>query len=116
MPFFNQMMTPEPIRVVLGGALTSTYQNLGTPLAHASVICKVVNNTNVDVFISLGTSVDEDIVPAGGFFLYDENANAVPPSEYKIAKNTQFQVRAPAGAGSQATATANVYLVTYYAA
>lgn len=117
MPNLDQMkMVPEPIRVVLGSALTTSYQNLDTPLVHPSVIVKIVNLSNQDVLISVGDSTDEDICPAGGFFLYDENANAVSNAEYKFAAGTQFQVKSPGGAGSQAKATSNVYLVTYYAA
>ena len=116
MPNLDQMvMKPETIRVVLGSALTTSYQNLGTPLVHPSVIYKVVNLSNQDVLISVGDSTDEDICPAGGFYLYDEVANAVADAQYKTPAGTQFQVKSPGGAGSQAKVTSNVYLVTYYA-
>lgn len=98
----------EALRSIDSSTFTGSYQTLGSPLAHSSYICKLVNNSNKDVTISIDGSTDIDIAPAGSFWLYDEGkyfGNIGPI--IALPKGTQFYVKGNAGTGS-------VYLVSQY--
>lgn len=101
-------ITWEPLRSRAASTFTGSYQTLGTPLANPSFICKLVNNTSVDVTISIDGTTDIDIAPAGSFWLYDESKyiSSTGPC-IAIPKGTQFYVKGNAGTGS-------IYLVTQY--
>lgn len=94
----------ETLRSIDSATFTGSYQALGTPLAHPSYICKLVNNSTVLVTISINGSTDIDIAPAGSFWLYDE---AKTEAHEGLPQGTQIFVKGIAGTGS-------VYLVTQY--
>jgi hypothetical protein len=96
----------EALRSIDSATFTGSYQALGTPLEHPSYICKLVNNSNVIVTISIDGSTDIDICPATSFWLYDE-AKFFNPSIQFLPQGTQFYVKGAAGAGL-------VYLVSQY--
>jgi len=87
-----------------------TYQVLGGPLLYASPLMKFVNNSNVDVFISWNGVDDHDIIPAGGFALYDFCSDAGTIRGLFAAKGIQFWVKGTA-AGTNA---GSVYQVVFY--
>lgn len=96
--------TWEPLRSIDSATLTGSYQALGTPLQHPSIILKLVNNSTVLVTISINGTSDVDVAPASSFFLYDEmktQAHEAAPA------GTQFFVKGSAGTGS-------IYLVSKY--
>lgn len=101
-------ITWEPLRSRSATTFTGSYQTLGTPLAHPSFICKLVNNTSVDVTISIDGSTDIDVAPAGSFWLYDETRYVTGVGQSPaIPKGTQIYVKGAVGTGT-------VYLVTQY--
>jgi len=103
---YTQRITWEPLRSLDSASFTGSYQRLGTALVNPSIIIKMVNNSTVDVLISLDGSTDVDVCPAGSFWLYDEDTSGNPSPE-AIPAGTQIFVKGSAGTGS-------VYLVTQY--
>lgn len=99
---------PEALRSRDSATFTGSYQTLGSPLAHASKIMKVTNNSTVLVTLSWDGTNDHEILPAGSFVLLDFTSNAGAAGLLVASKNTQFYVKGSAGTGS-------VYLSTYYA-
>lgn len=91
-------------------AFTGAYQKLGGPLLFASPLMKFVNNSNVDVFVSWDGVTDNDIIPAGGFALYDFSSDAGTIRGLFAPKNTQFWVKGAA----TATNSGIFYLVVFY--
>lgn len=91
-----------------GGTVTGpTYNKIGKPLSNASYICKMVNNSNVAVNISIDGANDIDICPAFSFWLYDEGKGAPLGFQPALPAGTQFSIKGPVGSGL-------VYLVTQY--
>ncbi len=83
------------------------YYAVGTPLINPSYICKMVNNSNVLVTVSIDGVNDVDVLPANSFWLYDEAKYGTPAIQF-LPAGTQFYVKgAAAGVGL-------VYLVTQY--
>lgn len=107
----NVRVAWEPLRSINSATFTGSYQALGTPLANSCFLVKVVNNSNVNVLISTDGTTDMDVVPAGGFFLFDETANASRDSGLTIHNKTQFYIKGSAGGGNSGL----VYLVVQYA-
>lgn len=101
----------ETLRSIDSATFTGSYQKLGsTALANPSILLKVVNNSNVLVTVSYDGVNDHDIVPAGGYYLYDFGSDAQSVSEDRrlaLSQGTQVWVKGAAGTGS-------VYLVTVY--
>lgn len=103
----------EPIREVDNGDIAGIYTAIGTPFLHAIRMVRIVNTTNADVFISYDGSTDHDIVPQGGFVLYDYGTNkAENAGILEQAKGTQPWVRLVSGAAS----SGSLFLIAIYAA
>ncbi len=96
----------ETLRVVDSSTLTGVYVAVGTPLAHPSYICKLVNNSNVLVTISIDGVTDIDVAPANSFWLYDEGKGA-QAYQLSLPQGTQIYIKGSVGAG-------NIYLVSQY--
>jgi hypothetical protein len=111
MPDYKKVLYPETERTFSGSALTTSYQAIGTPIAHASAQMLWLNNTGVLVKVSYDGTNDHFTLLAGAEFMDDENANAVASSEAKAPSQTQFYVKlAPGG-----TAGADkIYFSTWY--
>lgn len=103
---YTQRITWETLRSIDSATFTGSYQALGTPLANPSFICKLVNNSNVLVTISIDGTTDVDVAPAGSFWLYDETKSKIPDAQF-LPQGTQFFVKGSAGTGL-------VYLVSQY--
>lgn len=97
----------ETLRSVDSATFTGTYTRLGTALAHPSYICKLVNNSNVLVTVSIDGSTDIDVAPANSFWLYDEGKVGISSALPALPQGTQIFVKGAAGVGL-------VYLVTQY--
>ena len=84
----------------------NSFQTLGVALAAPGLLVKIINNSTVDIDVSIDEGVTEhDFVPAESFVLYDLRANHGKDKEYGFPASTQFSIRgAAAGAG-------NVYLI-----
>lgn len=96
----------EPLRSIDSSTFTGSYQELGSSLEFPSYICKLVNNSNVLVTISIDGVTDVDVAPANSFWLYDETKYGNPSLQF-LPQKTQFFVKGSAGTGS-------VYLVSQY--
>ncbi len=100
----------ETLRSIDSATFIGTYQNLGVPLVHPCVLLKVVNNSTSLVTVTYNGIDDQDIVPAGSFYLYDFGSDAQSTSgdlRMALPAGTQVQVKGSAGTGS-------VYLVVVY--
>lgn len=99
----------ETLRSLPGSGFNNTYQALGTPLAHPSYILKMVNNTTVDVLVSIDGTTDIDVCPAGSFWLYDESkyVQGIGPL-IAMPQGTQILVK------GAAAGTGTIYLVSQY--
>jgi len=98
----------ETLRSRDSATFTGAYQTLGGPLEHNPFLVKMVNNSTVPVIVSLDGVTDQDVCPAGSFFLYDETSNSSREGGLTVARLTQFYIKGAAGVGS-------VYLVAQYA-
>lgn len=104
---FTNQITWEALRSINSASLTGTYLAMGGPLLFPSYILKIVNNSNVLVTVSINGTSDIDVVPAGGFFLYDEGKVGANSSLPAIPAGTQIFVKGAAGVGL-------IYMVSQY--
>lgn len=104
---YTNRLTWETLRSVNSATLTGVYVKLGTPLANASYICKLVNNSSVLVTVSIDGVTDIDVAPANSFWLYDEGKVGRDGAFPALPAGTQIWVKGSAGSGL-------VYLVTQY--
>jgi hypothetical protein len=88
---------------------SSTYYNVGTPLAHPSYKLKMVNNSNVLVTVSIDGVSDYDVCPAGSFWLYDETQ-----AKFSVADNPAIPQGTQISCKSASAGTGLVYLVSQY--
>lgn len=100
MLFYKQRATWEPLRSIDSATFTGSFQAVGTPLAFPSFICKMVNNSDRLVTVSINGTTAIDVCPAGSFWLYDEYDS--------LPAGTQIFVSGLAGG------TGLVYLATQY--
>jgi hypothetical protein len=102
----------EELRSISFEDLDTTYTGIGDSMDHPIRIIKVVNTTDATVLISDDGETDKDVVPAGGFFLYDITLN-------KTERNVGFFLdegkRIYAKYDGSAPTSGAVYLVVVYA-
>ena len=79
----------------------NNFQALGTALTSPAVLAKIINNSNIDIDISLdGGTTSHDFVPSESFFLYDLRANHGREFDFVFPTGTLFHIRgAAAGTG-----------------
>ena len=99
---FTKRIGWENLRSIDSATFTGSFQAVGTPLLYPSYICKLVNNSDVLVTISIDGTNAIDVAPAGSFWLYDETKTSEA-----LPGGTQFYVSGSAGTGL-------VYLVSQY--
>lgn len=104
---YTQRLAWEILRSIDSSTLTGSYQALGTPLDNPSYICKLVNNSDTLVTISIDGIEDIDVAPANSFWLYDEGKAGTIASAPSLPQGTQIFVKGSAGTG-------NIYLVSQY--
>ncbi len=107
---YTQRIAWETLRTLDTSTMvsSSTFYAVGTPLAHPSYICKLVNNSNVLVTISIDGVNNVDVAPANSFWLYDEGKVGQSSAIPSLPKGTQIYCK------SASAGTGNVYLVTQY--
>lgn len=96
----------ETLRSIDSATFTGSFQTLGTPLAHPSYKCKMVNNSTSLVTVSIDGTNAIDVAPANSFWLYDEGQGS-NVTHVALPKGTQIYVKGSAGTGL-------VYLVSQY--
>ncbi len=100
----------EALRSLAFGSISGSYAALGTKLLNPARIIKIVNTTDADVLISVDGTADHDIVPAGGFFLYDLTTNHAGNLQgFYFPQGTQFYVKQVS-----APTSGSVYLTVVY--
>ena len=110
---YTNKVTWETLRVLDSASSpfsTGVYTRLGTALLHPSYILKIVNNSTVLVTVSLDGVTDIDVVPAGGFFLYDESKSGPLPYLPSVPQGSQIFVKS----GTGAAGVGSIYLVSQY--
>lgn len=100
----------ENLRSINSTTFTGSFQAVGTPLLYPSYICKLVNNSNVLVTVSVDGTNAVDVAPANSFWLYDEGKGSPYVNQPALSAGTQIYV---SGAESESN-TGSVYLVTQY--
>jgi len=98
----------ETLRSVDSATFGVSYVAVGGPLLHPSYILKMVNNSTVLVTVSIDGVTDVDVLPAGSFWLYDEDEGN--QEHVAMGQGTQIYVKS----GTGAAGTGLVYLVTQY--
>lgn len=86
----------DALRTVAFGSITGSYTALGTPTTKNMRLVKIVNTTDADMLVSFDGTTDNDIIPAGGFALYDFATNApatASSSWFVLAIATQIYVK-----------------------
>jgi len=105
---YTRKLIYEPLRSIDSATFTGSYQALGTPLANAASLVRLVNSSDVVVTISTDGVNDHDIAPSNSFWLYDIASDSPSMSDSVFAeKGRQYYVKGSAGTGS-------VYLVVQY--
>ncbi len=72
----------ETLRSKAFGAIGAAYTIVGTPISNPVRLLKVTNTTNSNLLVSYNGVDDQDIVPTGGFFLYDLCSNKSDAAGY----------------------------------
>lgn len=82
--------------------LTANYQNLGSPLSTAAKSAYIINNSDVDVYISVDGVTNTFKVPSGYSLpilqFYQHNAQS--EGSYAFRKKTQFTIKQVTGVGT----------------
>ena len=84
---------------------TGSFQSIGI-LSDDAILVKIVNNSGVDIDVSIDGTNSVDFVPANSFVLYDIQTNHGFERKFAFPKNTNFFVKGTASTGS-------VYLVSF---
>jgi len=105
---YTNRVSWENIRSIDSATLNNTFQALGTPLANASYICKLVNNSTQLVTISIDGVNAVDVAPANSFWLYDEGKVGQAGAFPGLPAGTQIYVK------GAAVGTGLVYLVSQF--
>lgn len=102
----SQIVRVDALRSISNASISSSYQALGSSLAHPMRLVRIMNNTNGDMLISFDTVTDNMFIPAGSFVLYDLTTNREESLTYFVfAVGTQFYIKY-----SSAPTTGSVYL------
>ncbi len=80
------------IRSVAHGSITNSFAALGAPFGHDVRIVKFVNTNDTDMVISTDGTNIHDIIPAGGFALYDITSDGVGQN-FVFPINTQIYIK-----------------------
>lgn len=109
MPSNSTILKWDVLRSLSYTGISGTYAEVGDGLTYASRILKIVNTTDADLIMSTDAVDDYDIIPAGGFVLYDcgTNRGSAAP-EFVIPQGTQIFVKGSPSEGS-------VYVISMYA-
>jgi hypothetical protein len=97
---FSTRLKYEPLRSVSATTFTGDFIPIGSPLQNAASIVKIINDSIVNVEISIDGITAHDFIPVGGFVLYDCTMNA--PSATNgifVPANTQFFVKGVMASG-----------------
>ncbi len=87
----------EPLRTLPAASISAVYAALGVPTSHLGRAMCITNTTDGDLILSFDNTVVEGqiFVPAGGFKLWDFEANINPrvDDKYVLAQQKQLYVK-----------------------
>lgn len=92
-------ITYGTIRSIDSATFTGSYQTVGTPTLQPARIFKIVNNSTMDVTVSLDGTNDNDFLPKGTFVLYDVGTNRGNSAPELCLPPMQIYVKGSAGTG-----------------
>lgn len=93
----------EPMREILGTAVTGSYQAIGTPLDNPLQLLVLQNTTSQNVRISLDGTTDFIYLPANTSFILDISSNSTFEDGFFLGAETSVFVKddgVVVGAGS----------------
>ncbi len=101
----------DEIRTLAFGSISGTYASVGTPLANPARGVCFSNNTQGDVMFTDDVTKDKIFVKAGGFKLWDMQANINPQfdDKYVLPIGTQFSVKLLSAVVSGSVYIENIY-------
>lgn len=101
-----------PLRSLAFGSISGAYAALGSALTNPGRLIKITNDTDANMLISTDGVTDHDIIPAGGFALYDIGTNRTNISgSLDFERAERFYVKEE----SAAATSGSVYLTVLYA-
>ena len=100
----------ETLRALAFGSIGVGFAKIGGPLLHPARIIKITNKTDAGMFLSIDGANDHDYIAAGGFVLYDLNANHNSNVQgFYFPQGTQFWI-----SQESAPSSGSVYLTVIY--
>lgn len=97
----SQLVRVDALRSLASGSISGTYAAVGSSFTHPMRLLKLINTTDVNITVSFDSINDNDLIPAGGFALYDLTTNkTVPDTTFAFEKGTTVYVK-----GSPTTGT-----------
>ena len=85
----------DSIRTLAFGSISGTYASVGGVTAVRARMACITNNTDADMYFTIDTAVNQIIVPAGSFKLWDfqSNMNNRNDDVYVLEIGVQFSVK-----------------------
>ena len=91
----------DALRSLGFASISGTYATVGTPINHAVRLIKFQNTTNGNLTVSFDGTTDNEIIPAGGFALYDFGTNRrEPDTSFVLQAGTQVYVKGSPSSGT----------------
>lgn len=104
----SQVVRVDTLRSIGFASISGTYATVGTPFSHPMRLVKFVNITDGNLTISFDGVNDNDIIPAGGFALYDLTTNKIlPDTTFVFQEGTQVFIKGT-------VTTGNFYVVAIF--
>lgn len=106
----------DPLRLVAGSSITTSYTVFGIPLGHAMRIIHLINDTNALIYISFDGIEDHvPLVASQSFALYDLTSDQDNNESFRYQTGTQIYLKYVGSAPTAVTGTSNtVYLISVY--
>jgi len=104
----SQVVRVDSLRSLAFGSISGTYATVGTAFSHSMRLVKFINTTDGDITVSFDGVTDNDLIPSGGFALYDLTTNKTLPNTTFVFQNgTQVFVKGT-------VTTGNFYVVAIF--
>ncbi len=97
---YGTKATFDAVREIAFGGISGAYAAVGTALTDHARMVRFVNQTDVQVYISLDASTDHIRMAANSFFILDFSANKVRDDGLFVPVGTIFSTKQVSGAAS----------------
>lgn len=95
---YGTRATFDAVRELAFGGISGTYAAVGTALTDNARLIRFVNQTDVQVYISLDASTDHVRMAANSFFIMDFSANKIRDDGLFVPIGTIFYIKQVSGA------------------